>query len=200
MPQKKNKFYYTKMSNIITDTILTNSITHEKDELIKKIMDLSYPIGSIWFSNKEYDVNNKTACKGTPLEYGTWAELNRDEQSNNQDVWGDMIFGLRRKGLNEKTYWGEYKLNVNNIPQHSHVGLLGYAYGYDKNNSHMVINGATGADRGQYVIKNDVCTGETIAYNVKWENNKFEKTMANGTKDDFHPRGCYAYGYEKTSL
>lgn len=150
------------------------------DGMKREIMKIVYPVNSLWFSSHEINVDDKEKCKGTPLEFGKWEEINKDDRDEKgNDINGDFIFGFRRKGLGKPTQWGDYKLSVNHIPPHKHQYQYNPGrsakYNSNKEYSHLPRNALTDAD----------------IYDV------------NGKKVsqvDFHPRGYYAYGYRKIEL
>lgn len=182
---------------------VSNEIKLNSINIKKVIMDIVYPVNSIYFSAYELDHNNKETCKGTPLEYGTWEEINRDEKnSSGGDEWSDFIFGLRRKNLGEAVYWGDYKIYIDKLPPHAHQVWHQMWYNSSDSGKGEESIGRWRKDddfNGKEFEVDDNQVTKNIILDVKSNGKKISASKVN-TGQDFHPRGYYAYAYKKTAL
>lgn len=156
-------------------TVETLNVSKLGESTKQVMMELAYPLDSLFFTAKEYNLDDKESLKNTPLYYGKWEELNK-----NEGEWNDFIFGMRRKGLKDPVYWGEYKLSAANLPPHKHK----YQYNPSRNSMYNKNSGYAWNARD----------GLTDADIYDSKGNKIDK------QTDFHPRGYYAYGYRKIEL
>lgn len=159
------------------------------DGMKREIMKIVYPVNSLWFSSHEINVDDKEKCKGTPLEFGKWEEINKDDRDKDgNDINSDFIFGFRRKGLGTPVQWGDYKISANHLPAHRHdiyADETGEAGG-DYRHHPVTPGGKHGGWNDKRVF------GHTV--------NTFDNNFKNVSNADFHPRGYYAYGYRKIEL
>lgn len=194
-----------KLSNIDISGNINISNNINVDGIIKlndkNIIDIMYPIDSIWFSKKKYNLNDKTQLLGTPLYYGKWNCLNTSSDNN--------VFGLIKNG-NSSNYIGDNKLKPEQLPSHSHKGIYsdnsreptGSSDGFYNRLIRATNGGGSEGNYNEYLyIKNSIGLFDDDKKIYKDLSKETEKTKDTEAIDKtIIPKGYYVYGYIKTEL
>ena len=174
----------------ISDEINTNklnvssSLTYNSTELINII----YPVGSIWLSSNKYDLNDKEKLKDTPLYYGNWELLNNDSYN---------VIGLT-KNNEESKFTGTNTLSASQLPNHSHKGLRSEdsreptGYGEGKR-----VIWATNASGSENNFNSYTYTGNDVGYHNGSTGGFTDYSDSDKT---IIPKGYYLFAYKKLEL
>lgn len=160
----------------VSDTINTNKLNINDKTIKDYIINISYPIGSFYFTDIKYELKDNKPIKetNTPLDYGKWKLIN-----NNNEYY---IIGLTP---NTSGIYGNTKIQVNQIPKHKHMQYFqhnGMSSGdYWTNPAIYNKNGNKGA-----------LNGGLTKYDIYDENDK----LINEQKD-FIPKGYYLFCYKR---
>ena len=175
---------------------LLKQIKHNEifESIIKNMMNVFYPIGSIFISRVKYTLTDNKGPINTPLYYGKWVMI------NDTGVIGvaDSNYNINDATSINTASYGDKKLTADHVPCHSHKGLKGYSHGFDKNNSMHVINGNSWNSNRGTSVRDNIFTGETIVKNVGWNDNINSYEVVN--QINFNPYGYYFFTYKKISV
>ena len=170
-----------------------NSMIAQNNQSYKQtIMDLCYPVNSIYLSWINYDldggdVGNPISESGTPLDYGTWRKL------NNYMNYTMCVLGLSNASSQNGTAQGSPKVLITHLPDHAHQGIITYdGKKYSGSGSAAVPaedpDGNTSRTNWRCSTSNNVGTAHSSYFDQR------------GTQQDFFPYGVYIFAFKKESL
>lgn len=182
----------TELSNYYTKSEVDALLTPVSPLLTT--LNLCYPIGSYFFYDSKITlVNNKpTSTTNTILDYFEWQLI--QESANSVAPGARAVFGILtdNSGFSEG-FNGLRKLAINNVPAHSHNGLI--------SSSHHAVQG--GVNAGAWVIptigdgvsgtaiNDNIATGQNIGHLVS------QTWYSDTPQQEFTPRGYYTYCYKR---
>ena len=177
-------------NQISNDNIKSKKITISNIDLnvgnkSLNIIDILYPINSIYLSSINYDINNKDKLIGTPLYFGKWKKLNNNEYNVIGLIKNNEISNIK----------GDNILNAKQLPSHSHKGIFSNAS-----------REATGSGSGKRTLwatnntsnENNNNDSLIIKNSIgKFDNNTRKYTDYSNEDKIIIPKGYYVYGYER---
>ena len=180
------------ISTIENETLMT------KLSLMKFIMDLVYPIYSIFIYDVyiELDENGRVpagARTSTPLDYGQWVLLNPTSQQGDDDIVLGLV-SLKDLQYGDNGYFfGDDTIKLKHLPNHAHIGLYSGRYLTAPGGGDWTLPagdwGNWGGNYNQRVFTtNEIGTASSSAFTTR------------GTQSPFHPMGYYTFIYKKTGL
>lgn len=182
-------------NTLCTKTYIDNQVINSQtsNSFKQTIMDLCYPIGSIYISwtniSLSHNYYGTAVSSGTPLDYGVWEILNCSTPG------GACVLGLADPTETSGRARGAFTIELKHLPDHAHKGLYSYnAKKYSGSGSAAIP--ADTPDHSDVNLRNNdfVATFMTIGTS----NNK--GFTARGTQQPFVPYGYYVFIYRKTSL
>lgn len=172
--------------NIKSKKITISNIDLNVGDKTLNIIDILYPINSIYLSSNNYDINNKDKLIGTPLYFGKWKKLNNNEYNVIGLIKNNEISDIK----------GDNMLNAKQLPSHSHKGIFSNSSrepkGSGSGKKTVWATHSTGHENNHndyLIIKNSIGI---------FKDNKYIDYSTIEDKDKIIiPKGYYIYGYQR---
>lgn len=171
---------------------ISSMIQQNNQSYKQTIMDLCYPVNSIYLSWINYDLDggetgNPIGATGTPLDYGTWRRL------NSVMSYTPCVLGLTTPSVQTATPQGQTKLTILHLPDHAHQGIITYdGKKYSGSGSAAVPaddpDGNTSRTNWRCSTTNNVGTAHSTYFDQR------------GTQANFLPYGLYIFAFKKEAL